>query len=83
MHDVRRMGNAVPLAPTRPGSSQIARSKLLVLLAALISFFASVFLWFSGHESQGIFVGLWVPSILAFGALMLSGHRADASDRQP
>ena len=53
---------------------QIARSKLLILLAAVISFVLSVFLWFTGHESQGIFVGLWVPSILSFGALMLAGN---------
>ncbi len=83
MHDVRSIGNTAPLAPSLLASDRIARSRLLVLLAALISFFTSVFLWFSGHESQGVFVGLWVPSILSFGVLMLSGHRADASDRQP
>ena len=33
----------------------------------------SVSLWFLGHKEQGIFVGLWVPSILALGALMLAG----------
>lgn len=42
--------------------------------AAGISFLLSVSLWFSGHESEGAFVGLWVPSILAFGALMLAGR---------
>lgn len=44
-----------------------------ILLAAVISFVLSVCLWFTGHENQGIFVGLWVPSILSFGALMLAG----------
>ena len=58
---------------SRVAPRQIARSKLLILLAAVISFVLSVFLWFTGHESQGIFVGLWVPSILSFGALMLAG----------
>lgn len=58
---------------SRVAPRQIARSKLLILLAAVISFGLSVFLWFTGHESQGIFVGLWVPSILSFGALMLAG----------
>jgi hypothetical protein len=24
-------------------------------------------LWFSGQRDEGLFVGLWVPSILAFG----------------
>jgi hypothetical protein len=28
-----------------------------------------VSLWFTGHHDQGIFVGLWVPSILALGAM--------------
>jgi hypothetical protein len=64
-------------APAQVGAAQMARSRLLVLLAALVSFVLSVHLWFSGHESQGIFVGLWVPSILSFGALLLNGHHAD------
>ena len=46
-------------------------SKTLVLLAATISFLFSVTLWFAGNELQGIFVGLWVPSILALGAVVL------------
>jgi hypothetical protein len=46
-------------------------SRTLILLAALVSFVLSVSLWFSGHELQGIFVGLWVPSILALGAIVL------------
>ena len=51
------------------------RIKLLFLLAAFISFLASVGLWFSGYKEQGQFVGLWVPSILALGALLLAGKR--------
>ena len=43
--------------------------------AAGASFLFSVALWFTGSKEQGAFVGLWVPSILAFGALMLSGGR--------
>jgi len=46
-------------------------SKALILLAAGISFLLSVSLWFTGNELQGIFVGLWVPSILALGAIVL------------
>jgi hypothetical protein len=46
-------------------------SRSLILLAALVSFLLSVSLWFSGHEQQGIFVGLWVPSILALGAFVV------------
>jgi len=46
-------------------------SRFLILLAAFVSFVVSVSLWFSAHELQGIFVGLWVPSILALGAIVL------------
>jgi hypothetical protein len=45
------------------------------IVAAGASFLLSVSLWFTGSKEQGAFVGLWVPSILAFGALMLSGGR--------
>jgi hypothetical protein len=48
-------------------------SRGLVLLAAAVSFVLSVVLWFSGNELEGIFVGLWVPSILALGALVVRG----------
>ena len=41
----------------------------LILLGAFASFVLSVSLWFTGHHDQGIFVGLWVPSILALGAM--------------
>lgn len=49
--------------------------RALILLAAFLSFVVSVVLWFSGSKEQGLFVGLWVPSILALGA-MLFGERA-------
>jgi len=51
------------------------RSKLLFCTAAFISFVASVTLWFTGHKGEGEFVGLWVPSILSLGALLLSGKK--------
>jgi hypothetical protein len=41
----------------------------LILLGAFVSFVLSVTLWFTGHHDQGIFVGLWVPSILGLGGL--------------
>ena len=44
------------------------------LLAAGASFLLSVSLWFSGSKEQGLFVGLWVPSILSLGTLVLSGR---------
>ena len=48
-------------------------SKTSILIAAGLSFVLSVYLWFSGSRDQAIFVGLWVPSILSFGGLMLAG----------
>ena len=47
--------------------------KLLFLLASFISLVISVSLWFTGNEQQGIFVGIWVPSILSLGALLVAG----------
>ena len=38
---------------------------VLTIILAFISFLFSVFLWFSGDKLAGIFVGIWVPSILA------------------
>jgi hypothetical protein len=46
-------------------------ARMLLFLAALCSFALSVSLWFSGHEQDGIFVGLWVPSILALGTIVM------------
>mgnify|MGYP001204094122 FL=1 len=46
-------------------------NKIYFLLAAFASFTLSVSLWFLGDQAvaqqQGIFVGLWVPSILTLG----------------
>ena len=37
-----------------------------VLAAAFVAFVTSLYLWFSGQRDEGLFVGLWVPSIVAF-----------------
>ena len=52
-------------------TDRIVRARLLILLASAIGLVLSVYLWFTGHEMQGIFVGLWVPSILSFGTLVI------------
>ena len=35
------------------------------VVLSFLSFLYSVSLWFSGYQLEGIFVGIWVPSILA------------------
>lgn len=47
--------------------------KASILIAAAVSFLLSVYLWFTGSQDQGIYVGLWVPSILSFGSLVFAG----------
>ena len=56
--------------------SRLDRSKLLFVIGAGLSFLMSVFLWFSGQKEQGVYVGLWVPSILALGALLTQGRES-------
>ncbi|MBC7671696.1 MAG: hypothetical protein H7247_04675 [Polaromonas sp.] len=60
-----------------PRSTLRRRAGLTILVAAFLSFLLSVTLWFTGSHEQGLFVGLWVPSILSFGcvALLMSDGR--------
>ena len=46
------------------------------VVLSFLSFLYSVGLWFSGHQLEGIFVGIWVPSILAF-AICIRQKRND------
>ena len=46
------------------------------VVLSFLSFLYSVSLWFSGHQLEGIFVGIWVPSILAF-AICIRQRRND------
>lgn len=39
----------------------------LFLIAASLSLLFAEVTFFAGHKIEAIFVGLWVPSILAFG----------------
>jgi hypothetical protein len=55
--------------------SKQAVAKTSYVVGAGISFLLSVYLWFTGSKEQGLYVGLWVPSILSFGTLMLGGSR--------
>jgi len=41
--------------------------KYYPVILAFISFLLSVSLWFSGQKEEGIYVVIWVPSILGAG----------------
>lgn len=51
-------------------NNRVAVARGLVLAAALLSFVFSVVLFFTKSKTESIFVGLWVPSILALGAFV-------------
>ena len=51
------------------------KSTVLLLAAAFISFLLSVALWFNGFKDEGLYVGLWVPSILAFGSFLKTNYK--------
>lgn len=49
-------------------------AKLFIFVAAFLSMMFSIFLFYSGDTQKGIFVGIWVPSILSAGSLLMAGH---------
>jgi hypothetical protein len=54
--------------------------KATILLAAFASFVLSVSIYFKAGDDtaarlNGIYVGIWVPSILSLGALLVGGRR--------
>ena len=53
--------------------------KSILVVAAGLSFLASTSLWFIGHPDEGLFVGLWVPSILSLGSLAYAGRSGRTS----
>ena len=54
--------------------SAFHKVKLVFLAAAFFSFVLSVTLWFFVDREMGLFVGLWVPSMLGLGVLVLVGE---------
>lgn len=50
-------------------------AKFLIFLAAFLSMIFSIYLFHSGETQYGTFVGIWVPSILSAGTLLMAGHR--------
>tara|TARA_B100001248_G_scaffold238385_1_gene202972 strand:- start:205 stop:402 length:198 start_codon:yes stop_codon:yes gene_type:complete len=47
------------------------------VILAFISFLYSVALWFNGFKLEGIFVGLWVPSILSLSVAIRQRRNKD------
>jgi hypothetical protein len=71
MHNVAEAADR-PRSTFRLGSTaRASRARGLILLAAGVSFVLSVSLWFAGNEDQGLFVGIWVPSIISLGAFLM------------
>ena len=71
-----KKSDGLGMAVVQDRAKREAAARGLVFLAAFISFVISVSLWFAGHEHQGIFVGTWVPSILALGAMLVPRRAA-------
>ena len=55
------------------------KGDLLIMLAAFLSFLFSIALWFgigmAVDQDAGIFVGIWVPSIISAGIYVHVGRR--------
>lgn len=54
------------------GLNAIQFVKLCIYLAAGLSLIMSNYLYFTGEVQAGIYIGIWVPSILSAGVLMLA-----------
>lgn len=59
----------------------IKMSDVCILLAVMVAYAVSAFLWFNGQKEEGLFTAIWVPSILCFGIyfklLALKGRKND------
>jgi len=54
--------------------------KYYPVILAFFSFLYSIYLWFTGNQLEGIYVGLWPVTILAF-AFVIRQRRND--DKKP
>lgn len=75
-----------PVAPGGLLSDLAGREALargLFVLAAALSFGLSVVLYFTGDELAGIFVGIWVPSILSLGSMLVPRRPAHRDGGTP
>jgi hypothetical protein len=63
------------------GIALLTKADWLILAAAFLSFLFSISLWFgfgmaAANKEAGVFVGLWVPSILSAGNYFRQAARA-------
>ncbi len=65
--DLERPEASAPSQVLQERSIMFEKFDYLIIAAAFLSFLFSVFLWFGGQKQEGLFVGIWVPSILAAG----------------
>lgn len=62
------------LLTSRSHRDRLAVVKVGFVVAGILSFIFSVYLWFFADRSEAIFVGIWVPSMWSLGALLLAGE---------
>ena len=65
----------------RKRSSMKFLEKYYPTILAFLSFLYSIFLWFTGNQLEGIYVGLWPITILGF-AIAIRQRRRDAKNTQ-
>jgi hypothetical protein len=46
---------------------KFTKTDKLLFISAMLSLIFSEILYFQGEKADGTFIGIWVPSILAFG----------------
>ena len=61
-----------PPVSQSPAANIANDARLYIYAAAFASFLLSIWLWFGGDKQSGMFVGLWVPSILSAGILLMT-----------
>jgi len=66
--------------PMKELQTVFTKADWMILIAAFVSFLFSISLWFGvggeANKDAGIFVGIWVPSILAAGNYVRSASKA-------
>ena len=77
MKNIHQLTPVEEQEPLVRGVSDRRLGLALILGAAGLSLVASIGIFLAGHREQGIFIGLWVPSILSLGQLLLGETRHD------